>query len=69
LTPPPAPRPIVEAEICPALTSDTEPALPLLPGLACDKMPVWKIVELPSIDAAPNALTETFPALPVPVVC
>src|ERR1700730_9250440 len=31
-------------------------------------MPVWKVAELPSIDAAPRALTETFPALPDPVV-
>src|SRR5437667_11216477 len=46
LTSPPAPKPIVEAEICPVLTSDrepamtcTEPALPLLPRLVCDRMP------------------------------
>jgi hypothetical protein len=46
LTSPSAPEPIVEAEIWPELTSDREPALtytapalPLLPGLACDRMP------------------------------
>src|SRR5205807_7401662 len=46
LTSPPAPEPIVEAETWPELTSDREPALtctapalPLLPGLACDRIP------------------------------
>src|SRR5262249_42969709 len=74
---PPLPNPDVPPDINPLLTIDnapamtaTDPALPVLPGNACDVMPVTKtgFCDVPWMTSCPATLTETLPPRPDPDV-